>query len=251
MELDFAGRTALVTGASQGIGRMTARMLALAGVNVVAVARRVALVEEMAAEVERSGRGKIIPLAADFYDEDAPERVASAALRLLGHVDILMNAAGQSRPLSFDAGKEQWEEGMVLNFYRIRELTHAIVPGMRRQKWGRVVTFTGTSEPRMLNAAFTAKAAVHVWSKGLSREVAADGITVNCLQPGRIRSEQIKKRYPTLESELEYSRAEIPVGRFGEPEEIAAVAIFLASPLASYVTGTVIPVDGGSSRFAF
>jgi 3-oxoacyl-[acyl-carrier protein] reductase len=81
--------------------------------------------------------------------------------------------------------------------------------------------------------------------------VAADGVTINCLQPGRIRSEQIKKRYPTLEAELEYSRAEIPVGRFGEPEEIAAVAIFLASPLASYVTGTVIPVDGGSSRFAF
>jgi 3-oxoacyl-[acyl-carrier protein] reductase len=251
MELDFAGRTALVTGASQGIGRTTARMLALAGVNVVAVARRVALVEEMAAAVAEKGRGKIIPLAADFYDEDAPARVASEALRALGHIDILMNAAGQSRPLTFDAGKEQWEEGMVLNFFRIRELTHAVVPGMRQQKWGRIVTFTGTSEPRMLNAAFTAKAAVHIWSKGLSREVAADGITVNCLQPGRIRSEQIKKRYPTLESELEYSRAEIPVGRFGEPEEIAALAIFLASPLASYVTGTVIPVDGGSSRFAF
>jgi 3-oxoacyl-[acyl-carrier protein] reductase len=249
--MDFAGRTALVTGASQGIGRTTARMLALAGVNVVAVARRVALVEEMAGEVAGRGRGKIIPLAADFYEEDAPERVAGEALRLLGHVDILMNAAGQSRPLPFDASKDQWEEGMVLNFFRIRELTHAIVPSMREQKWGRVVTFTGTSEPRMLNAAFTAKAAVHVWSKGLSREVAADGITINCLQPGRIRSEQIKRRYPTLESELEYSRAEIPVGRFGEPEEIAAVAIFLASPLASYVTGTVIPVDGGSSRFAF
>ena len=251
MELNFEGRTALVTGASQGIGRTTARMLAMAGVNVVAVARRIALVEEMAAEVQGSGRGKIIPLAADFYEKDAPERVASEALRVLGHVDILMNAAGQSRPVSFDASKEQWEEGMVLNFYRVRELTHAVVPGMRKQKWGRVVTFTGTSEPRMLNAAFTAKAAVHVWSKGLSREVAADGVTVNCLKPGRIHSEQIKKRYPTPESELEYSRAEIPIGRFGEPEEIAAVAIFLASPLASYVTGTVIPVDGGSSRFAF
>jgi 3-oxoacyl-[acyl-carrier protein] reductase len=251
MELDFAGRTALVTGASQGIGRTTARMLALAGVNVVAVARRVGLVEEMAAEVNRSGRGKIIPLAADFYQEDAPERVASEALRLLGHVDILMNAAGQSRPVPFEAGKDQWQEGMVLNFFRIRELTHAVVPGMRRQKWGRIVTFTGTSEPRMLNAAFTAKAALHVWAKALSREVAADGVTINCLQPGRIHSEQMKRRYPTLESELEYSRAEIPVGRFGEPEEIAAVAIFLASPLASYVTGTVIPVDGGSSRFAF
>jgi 3-oxoacyl-[acyl-carrier protein] reductase len=250
MQLDFSGRTALVTGASQGIGRTTARMLALAGVNVFAVARRVALVEEVAREVAGQGQ-TIIPFAADFYDEGAPERVAAEAQRQLGHVDILMNAAGQSRPVSFDAGKDQWEEGMVLNFYRIRELTHAVVPGMRQQKFGRIVTFTGTSEPRMLNAAFTAKAAVHVWSKGLSREVAADGVTVNCLQPGRIHSEQMTKRYPTRESELEYARAEIPVGRFGEPEEIAALAIFLASPLASYVTGTVIPVDGGSSRFAF
>jgi 3-oxoacyl-[acyl-carrier protein] reductase len=251
MELDFAGRTALVTGASQGIGRTTTRMLAESGAKVVAVARRVALVEKLAAELKTGGDGEIIPLAADFYDEDAPERVAAEAKRLLGHVDILMNAAGQSRPIPFEATREQWEEGMVLNFYRIRELTHAVVPGMRERKWGRIVTFTGTSEPRMLNAAFTAKAAVHVWSKGLSRLEAPHGITVNCLQPGRIHSEQMTKRYPTLESELEYARAEIPAGRFGEPEEIAAVAIFLASPLASYVTGTVIPVDGGSSRFAF
>lgn len=251
MELDFAGRTALVTGASQGIGRATARMLALAGVNVVGVARRKGLVEKLAAEVATQGRGKITALEADFYDEDAPERVAAQAQRLLGHVDILMNAAGASRPVPFDAAREQWMEGMTLNFFRIRELTHAIIPAMRQQKWGRVITFTGTSEPRMLNAAFTAKAAVHVWSKGLSREVAADGITMNCLQPGRIRTEQILRRYPTPESEREYAQAEIPAGRFGEPEEIAALAVFLASPLAAYVTGTVIPVDGGSSRFAF
>jgi 3-oxoacyl-[acyl-carrier protein] reductase len=251
MELNFAGRTALVTGASQGIGRTTATMLALAGVDVVAVARRVVLIEQIADEVAGQGRGKIIPLAADFYDEDAPDRVAAEARRLLGHVDILMNAAGQSRPVKFDAGKDQWAEGMMLNFFRIRELTHAVVPSMREGGWGRIITFTGTSEPRMLNAAFTAKAAVHVWSKALSRELAPHGITVNCLQPGRIHSEQMKRRYPTAESEREYSQAEIPIGRFGEPAEIAAVAIFLASPLASYVTGTVIPVDGGSSRFAF
>ena len=177
--------------------------------------------------------------------------MAKEAESLLGHVDILINAAGGSRPVRFDATKDQWQEGMMLNFFRIRELTHAIVPGMQKSNWGRIVTFTGTSEPRMLNAAFTAKAAVHVWSKALSREVAPYGITVNCLQPGRIRTEQIQKRYPTLESELEYSRLEIPIGRFGTTEEIACVALFLSSPLASYVTGTVIPVDGGSSRFAF
>src|SRR4051812_25530048 len=143
MELNFEGRTALVTGASQGIGRTTARMLALAGATVLGVARRVALVEELAREVDGRGQGRIIPLAGDFYDPEAPEHVAAEARRLLGHVDILMNAAGQSRPVPFEAGKDQWEEGMVLNFFRIRELTHAIVPGMRDQSWGRIVTFTG------------------------------------------------------------------------------------------------------------
>ena len=244
------GKTALVTGASQGIGRTTAKLLAMEGVTVVAVARRIELIEQLAREVA-PGVGKIIPLAVDFSVDGESERAAKEAERLLGHVDILINAAGGSRPVPFDATKEQWLEGMTLNFFRIRELTHAIVPGMQKQGWGRIVTFTGTSEPRMLNAAFTAKAAIHVWAKALSREVAAQGVTVNCLQPGRIRTEQIKKRYPTLESELEYSRQEIPLGRFGSPEEIAAVAIFLSSPLSSYVTGTVIPVDGGSSRFAF
>ena len=251
MNFGLQGKTALVTGASQGIGRTTARLLALEGVTVVGVARRKDLVEELAGEVTDLNGGKIIALQGDFSIDGEAERVATEATRLLGQVDILINAAGGSRPVPFDASKEEWLEGMTLNFFRIRELTHAIVPGMQARNWGRIVTFTGTSEPRMLNAAFTAKAAVHIWAKALSREVAPNGVTVNCLQPGRIRTEQIQKRYPTLESELEYSRQEIPVGRFGTTEEIAAVALFLSSQLASYVTGTVIPVDGGSSRFAF
>lgn len=251
MDWGLKGKTALVTGASQGIGRTTARLLAAEGVTVVGVARRRELVEDLSKEISSQNGGKIIALEADFSIDGEPERVAKEAEFLLGRVDILINAAGGSRPVPFDATKEQWLEGMTLNFFRIRELTHAIVPGMQRNNWGRIVTFTGTSEPRMLNAAFTAKAAVHVWAKALSRDVAANGVTVNCLQPGRIRTEQIQKRYPTLEDELEYSRQEIPVGRFGTTEEIAAVALFLSSPLSSYVTGTVIPVDGGSSRFAF
>jgi 3-oxoacyl-[acyl-carrier protein] reductase len=251
MDFELSGRTALVTGASQGIGRGVARLLALQGVKVAGVARRVELVEALSAEVVRDGGHPIVAIGIDLQEDGAPERLADEAARRIGPIDILMNVAGQSRPLPFDATQAQWEEGMRLNFYTVRQLTHALVPGMRARCWGRVVNFTGTSEPRMLNAAFTAKAAVHVWAKGLSREVAADGVTVNCLAPGRIRSEQISRRYPTPEAEREYAEAEIPMRRFGEPAEIAAVAAFLASPMASYVTGTVIAVDGGSSRFAF
>ena len=251
MDLGLKGRTALVTGASQGIGRGVARLLALEGVRVVGAARRVDLIADLARDVRAAGGADIVPLAMDLYDEDASERLAAAALDAVGSIDILMNVAGASRPITFDAPRDAWLEGMTLNFFRLRELTHALVPQMRSRGFGRIVNFTGTSEPRMLNAAFTAKAAVHVWAKGLSREVARDGVTVNCLQPGRIHSEQISKRYPTAEAEREYAEAEIPMARFGEPAEIGAVAVFLASAAASYVTGTVIPVDGGSSRFAF
>jgi 3-oxoacyl-[acyl-carrier protein] reductase len=252
MDLQLRGRRALVTGGSQGIGHAVARQLAREGAVVAAAARRIELIEALADEVAREG-GTILPIKVDLYEEDGPETLARAASERLGGVDILMNAAGGSRPLEFAASNDQhkWEEGMVLNFFRIRELTHAVIPGMRERKWGRIVHFTGTSEPRMLNAAFAAKAAVHVWAKGLSREVAADNITINSLQPGRIWSEQIRKRYPTPEAEREYAEAEIPMLRFGDPDEIAAIAVFLASERASYVTGTVIPVDGGMSRFAF
>ncbi|HEY4251086.1 MAG TPA: SDR family oxidoreductase [Roseomonas sp.] len=251
MDLRLGTRTALVTGASQGIGRAVARALAMEGVRVAAAARRVELVAELAEQVRQAGGATIEPIACDLYDPAAPEALAAEATRRLGPIGILMNAAGGSRPLTFDAPRELWEEGMTLNFYRIRELTHALIPGMRAQRWGRVVNFTGTSEPRIINAAFSAKAATHVWAKGLSRDVAGDGITINSLQPGRIHSEQMAKRYPTPESEREFAEAEIPARRFGEAEEIAAVAVFLASEPAAYVTGTVIPVDGGMSRFAF
>ncbi len=251
MDLQLKGRRALVTGASQGIGRAIALGLAREGVTVVAVARRKNLLEALAAEIADAGGVAPVLIEADFYPENASEAVAARAMEALGRVDILINAAGGSRPITFEATKAQWNEGMTLNFWRIRELTHAIVPSMKANQFGRIVNLTGTSEPKILNAAFSAKAALHVWAKGLSREVAPHGITINSLQPGRIRSEQIDKRYPTDEARREFSQAEIPAGRFGNADEIANLAIFLASPLAGYVTGTVIPVDGGMSRFAF
>ncbi len=250
MELSLRGRTALVTGASQGIGRCLARLLALEGVRVAAAARRVELVQELSATTRAEGGEHIEPLAIDLYEEGAGERLAEIATRALGRIDILMNVAGGSRTLPFDADSGKWAEAMTLNFFRVRELTHAVAPQMREAKWGRVVTFTGTSEPLTLNAASSAKAAVHAWSKSLSRELGPDGITVNCIQPGRIHSEQMSRLYPTRESEEKFSKEFVPVGRFGEPEEIAALAVFLASPVAGYITGTVIPVDGGLKFFA-
>ena len=250
MNFEFDGQTALVTGASQGIGRATAKGLAKQGVHVAMAARRRGLLEALAKEIVADGGREPIVIEADLYPEDSAERLAEAAIKQLGRVDILVNAAGGSRPIPVESGKAHWMEAMTLNFFRLRELSHAVLPQMRKQKWGRIVNITGTSEPRMLNAAFSAKAGVHAWSKGLSREIGRHGVTINCIAPGKIMSEQILRKY-TQEYRTEMSEKEIPVGRFGTPEELASMAVYLASPVASYVTGAMIPVDGGLRRYAY
>src|SRR5688572_2827299 len=176
MDLQLRGRCALVTGASQGIGRAIALGLAREGVKVAVVARRKHLLQALASDISSVGGEPPVIIEADFYPENASEAVATRALEALGQIDILINAAGGSRPITFEATKEQWHEGMTLNFWRIRELTHAIVPSMKQNRFGRIVNLTGTSEPKILNAAFSAKAAVHVWAKGLSRQIAPYGI---------------------------------------------------------------------------
>ena len=251
MDLQFNGKTALVTGASQGIGRAIAVALARESVTVALAARRVDVLKQLAQEIKAERCPEPVVIEADLYRPEAPAQLAAAARAKLGHVDILVNSAGGSRPVPWEAPKEAWEEGMLLNFTRLREITHEVVPGMIERRWGRVIHLTGTSEPRAPNAAFPAKAAVHVWAKGMSRAVAKYGVTINSIQPGRIMSEQILRLHPTEENRREFCEREIPIGRFGEPEEIADLAVFLASPRANYITGTVIPVDGGMYRFAF
>ena len=186
MDLKLTGLSALVTGASQGIGRAIALRLAEEGAALALAARRTGLLEEVSGRIAAAGGRPPEVLHYDLYPEGAAERLAGEALRRLGQVDILINAAGGSRPIPFEASKDQWSEGMTLNFWRLRELTHALVPGMVDRGFGRIVNITGTSEPPAFNAASTAKAAVHAWSKGLSREFARHGITINCLQPGQI-----------------------------------------------------------------
>ena len=138
----------------------------------------------------------------------------------------------------------------ILNFTRVRQLTHALLPGMIQQQWGRIINITGKQEQERLNAAYSAKAGVHAWAKGLSKEVGKYGITINSIPPGRIISEQILRNNPEPVRK-EFAARHIPVGRFGEPEELACLAVFLASPIACYISGTVIPVDGGLRRYTF
>jgi len=250
MDFDLKSRTALVSGASIGIGRAIAKMLAKEGARVVAVARRKDLLDELAAEVRAEGGAEIVPIVQDIMQDDAATTLAANALATVGRIDILVNNAGGSRPLPVDAPDSAWDEALTLNFTRYRQVTHALLPQMIERKWGRIINITGKSEPEGINAAFAAKAAVHAWAKGLSRVIGKHGITVNCIPPGRIMSEQIRRNYPQDYRER-FAEEEIPVGYWGEPEDLAALAVFLASAPARYITGAVIPVDGGLRRYQF
>ena len=250
MELHLKGKTALVTGASMGIGRAIAKGLAAEGVKVCITARRGPLLQELANEIVAAGGPEPHIAIIDIMGADAPQRLAQEALAGLGQVDILINCAGGSRPLPIDAPEAKWEEAMTLNFTRVRQLTHALLPGMIQQQWGRIINITGKQEQERLNAAYSAKAGVHAWAKGLSKEVGKYGITINSIPPGRILSEQILRNNPEPVRK-EFAARHIPVGRFGEPEELACLAVFLASPIAGYISGAVIPVDGGLRRYTF
>jgi 3-oxoacyl-[acyl-carrier protein] reductase len=246
MNLEISGKTALVTGASAGIGRQIAKSLAAEGVKLAVVARRRKLLETLQDEIG----AKLTIIECDFMKDDAPQAIAEAALAGLGAVDILVNNAGGSRKFDLKTSEAQWEEAMTLNFTRQRQLTHRLLEQMIARKWGRIVNLTGKSEPEGINGAFCAKAAMHSWAKGLSREVGKHGITVNSIPPGRIISEQILRNY-TPEYRQWQSEHEIPVGEYGQPEDIANLVCFLASPRARYITGAVIPVDGGLRRYQF
>ena len=246
MDLGIRGKTALVTGASMGIGRGIATALAREGVRLAVVARRRNLLEELEKELGQ----QLVIIEQDFLQPGAPESIAEKALAGLGSVEILINNAGGSRKFTLESSEEQWEEALTLNFTRQRQLAHRLLPQMMAGKWGRIVNITGKSEPEGLNGAFAAKAAMHSWAKGLSREVGKHGITVNSIPPGRIMSEQILRNYPP-EYRKKQSEEEIPVGEYGQPEDIANLVCFLVSPLARYITGAVIPVDGGLRRYQF
>jgi 3-oxoacyl-[acyl-carrier protein] reductase len=251
MDMQLQGRTALVTGASAGIGRATAKALAAEGVRLAVTARRRDQLERLAAEIVAGGGTAPLVIGQDMLDADASRRIADTAHRGLGRVDILINNAGGSRAFKeLHVSEEAWQEAITLNFHRPRQLGDALIDGMIAQRWGRIINITGKSEPDHVNGAFCAKAGMHSWAKGLSRMVGPHGVTVNCIPPGRIHSEQILRNY-TPEYRQWQCENEIPMGRYGEPEDLADLVVFLASPRAAYITGAVIPVDGGLRRYQF
>jgi len=251
MDLQLKDKTALVTGASVGIGRGIAKALAAEGVKLAISARRVDKLQEVADEIVAAGGHRPVIIESDLYPEDAAAKLTAAAIQGLGHVDILVNNAGGSRSFKdLHVSEEAWHEAITLNFHRPRQVADALVDQMIARKWGRIINITGKSEPDHVNGAFCAKAGIHSWAKGLSRMVGPHGITVNCIPPGRIHSEQIFRNY-TPEYRQWQCENEIPMGRYGEPEDMANLVTFLSSPLASYITGAVIPVDGGLRRYQF
>jgi len=250
MDLHLKGKTAIITGASQGIGKAIAQELAMEGVKVFASGRNEQLLRTLQHEIEVLGGVVPVTFAQDLVEPDGPRKIAEAATSALGHIDILINNAGRSQPVEVTGPDEPWVESMALDFDRHRQLTQELLPDMIDRKTGTILNITSTYELRFLNVSSIAKAAIVMWSKQLAGQLGQYGIRVNCLQPGLIDTENTRRIF-TAEERKAHATVEIPLGDFGHPQDMANMAAFLVSPRASYITGTVSVVDGGARRYAF
>jgi 3-oxoacyl-[acyl-carrier protein] reductase len=258
--MQLLGMRALVCGSTQGIGLASAVALAEAGASVVLMARDPARLREVRGELPSPGGQEHAHLAADFAQPDEVRGVATEYVRRAGPVHILVNNTGgpPGGPIAA-ARPEEFEAAFASHLLCNHHLAQAVLPGMRTAGYGRIVNIVSTSvrQPiRGLGVSNTIRGAVASWAKTLAGEVARDGITVNNVLPGATRTARLEGLFeqrarasgrPPSDIEAEFL-AEIPMGRFAEPAEIAAAVLFLASPAAGYITGVSLAVDGGRTQ---
>jgi 3-oxoacyl-[acyl-carrier protein] reductase len=251
VDLGLNGRVALVMGASQGIGQGIADALAREGARVAVASRSQGRVEEAAATIE----GDVAPFVADATDLDRLAELPAEVEAALGPLDILVtNTGGPPLGTSLMHDLEDWQLAYRSLVLAPRVLAGAIVPGMQERGWGRVVNVgsSSTREPIPgLSLSNTHRMAAVGFLKTLSREVAADGITVNTIATGRFATERLASNYGSIEAAEAAAQRDVPAGRLGRPGEYGDLVAFLCSERAAYITGTVIPIDGGMLHSAF
>ncbi|HEX5714303.1 MAG TPA: SDR family oxidoreductase [Solirubrobacterales bacterium] len=251
MDLGLEGRVALVMGASRGLGRGIAAVLVREGARVAIVSRSLGRLEEAAAEIGLAA----VPFVADAADSGRLAALPGEVAEALGPVDILVaNTGGPPFGGAFEHGLEEWEQAYRSLVLAPRVLAEAVVPGMRERGWGRIVNVGSntTREPNpALNLSNAHRMAAVGFLKTLAGEVAGDGITVNTVATGRFATERLADAGGSLEAAEEAARREVPAGRLGTAEEYGDLVAFLCSERAAYITGTVIPIDGGLLRSAY
>jgi 3-oxoacyl-[acyl-carrier protein] reductase len=263
MALGLTGRVAIVTGASRGIGRAIAQRLCAENARVCMVSRRPDVLEAACAEIAAQTGAEVLIHPGDVSDAALPRKTVAAVMAKWNRVDILVNNAGGPPPGSFLLqSSETWALALQQNFLSCVRFCETVAPLMKKASWGRIINITSTvarePEPSMILSS-CARAAVLAFSKAIARELAPDNITVNSICPGSVETERAvsllqaaaeARNRPYSEIKAQ-SEASIPIGRFASPEEIADVALYLASERSRYVTGTAVVVDGGLTKSLF
>lgn len=246
MELGLSNRVALVCGSTRGIGRAVAKALVHEGARVAANGRTEESTRRAAEELSAT------PFAADVSVPEQAEAMVHRVAKELGRLDVLFcNAGGPPAAPFKDQPAEAWQRAIELNLLSTIHLARAAVPIMRKAQWGRIICLVSVAAKQPLPGLIlstTARAGVLGFAKALADEVAADGMTVNCICPGFIATERVDELRKTKPEMMKQMVAQIPMGRIGTPEELAAAVAFLASERASYISGAVLQVDGGFIR---